>query len=377
MEYRLGDIVKVNRGASPRPIIEYLDKTGYPWLKISDFKLGDRYVYNTKEFIRKEGITKTRIVAKGTLILTNSATPGIPIVLGKDMCLHDGFLYFTEIDEKILNKQYLYYYFLLNRKYIVNNANGSVFKNLKKEIVENLILELPPLNDQLKIVEILNNINKKIELNNQINNSLYKLGDELYKEYYLKLKNNLPEDYEIKLLSEVAQNFDCKRKPLSSREREIHHGIYPYYGATSIIDYVDDYIFDGTYVLMGEDGTVKNEKGNPVLQYIWGKNWINNHAHVLKGIKISTEHLYFALRNVNIESLITGAVQPKINQENMNKIKFIIGNNEKNSEFEKISESIMQKSKLLIEENKTLGQLRDTLLPKLINGEIDLENIKI
>lgn len=90
---------------------------------------------------------------------------------------------------------------------------------------------------------------------------------------------------------------------MSRRERELHQGLYPYYGATSIIDYVDDYIFDDTYLLMGEDGTVKTDEGYPVLQYIWGKNWINNHAHVLKGEKISTEFLVFALRKINIESM--------------------------------------------------------------------------
>ena len=238
-------------------------------------------------------------------------------------------------------------------------------------------LDIPDIKLQNKIVEILDGISIKIEVNNQTNDNLFELGDTLYKEYYFQYINNLPEGYEIKSLKEVAENFDSKRKPLSSRERELHKGIYPYYGATSIIDHVDNYIFDDIYVLMGEDGTVKTSKGNPVLQYIWGKNWINNHAHVLKGTKISTEHLYFALRNVNVEPLITGAVQPKINQENMNKISFVIGTNEVNTKFENIIGNIMKKSKQLIEENKILEQLRDTLLPKLMNGEIDLDKIEI
>ena len=187
----------------------------------------------------------------------------------------------------------------------------------------------------------------------------------------------VPIDYTNESLFEVADNFDSKRKPMSSREREQHRGIYPYYGATSIIDYVDDYIFDDTYLLMGEDGTVKTDDGYPVLQYIWGKNWINNHAHVLKGKNISTELLMFALRKINIENIITGAVQPKINQENMNKIEFVIGPDSKNKELEVILKNLMDKSKNIIEENEKLSELRDTLLPKLMNGEIDLDNIEI
>lgn len=172
MEYKICDLMNINRGASPRPIIEYLTDNGYRWLKISDFSLGDRYVYKTKEYIKEEGITKTKFLKKGTLILTNSATPGIPIFLGEDMCLHDGFLYFQNIKEEIISKEYLYYWFIFNRNNIVNQANGSVFKNLKKEIVMNLSISLPSLNTQKKVVKILDSITRKIETNNQTNDNL-------------------------------------------------------------------------------------------------------------------------------------------------------------------------------------------------------------
>ena len=214
-------------------------------------------------------------------------------------------------------------------------------------------------------------------LNNKTNDNLYELGDALYKEYYSKYENELPNGYKYLNLNEVSVNFDSKRKPMPSREREQHKGIYPYYGATSIIDYVDDYIFDDTYLLMGEDGTVKTSEGYPVLQYIWGKNWINNHAHVLQGTIISTEHLMFALREKNIEALITGAVQPKINQVNMNKIKIIIGPDKVNKKFEEKIQIIIAKIKANTIENETLNQLRDKLLPKLMSGEIDIDKIEI
>ena len=170
-KYLIKDLMNVNRGSSPRPIIEYLSESGYRWLKISDFNLYDRFVYETKEFIKESGLKNTRHLPAGTLILTNSATPGIPIFLGRDMCLHDGFLYFTNIKENIININYLYYWFLYNRKLIINQANGSVFKNLKKDIVENFEITVPDMNTQLKIVKILDDINGKLELNNKINNN--------------------------------------------------------------------------------------------------------------------------------------------------------------------------------------------------------------
>ena len=210
-KYLIKELMNVNRGSSPRPIIEYLSDSGYRWLKISDFNIYDRYVYETKEFIKESGLKNTRYLPAGTLILTNSATPGIPIFLGRDMCLHDGFLYFTNIKEDIININFLYYWFLYNRNIIVNQANGSVFKNLKKDIVENFEMIVPNMEKQLKIVEILDNINNKIELNNEINNNLSEqiksIYDEIFNEYV---------DY--KRLDEISNVTIGKTPPRSEQE---------------------------------------------------------------------------------------------------------------------------------------------------------------
>lgn len=199
------------------------------------------------------------------------------------------------------------------------------------------------------------------------------LGDLIYNNFFNDSKN----EWSIKTLKEISNNFDSKRKPMSSREREEHKGNYPYYGATSIIDYVDNYLFDDTYILMGEDGTVITNDNKPVLQYIWGKFWANNHAHVLQGSIVSNEYLYFALRNTDVKSLVTGAVQPKINQENMNKLKFIIPDQDNLKILENSLSILMKKYKENCCKISTLEQIRDALLPKLMNGEIDLDKIEI
>ena len=85
-------------------------------------------------------------------------------------------------------------------------------------------------------------------------------------------------------LSDVLTFFDNLRKPLSSIQREKMEHIYPYYGATSIVDYVEDYLFEGTYILVSEDGAnVVDPAGHPLTQYTHGKFWVNNHAHIVKG----------------------------------------------------------------------------------------------
>ncbi|EPD32308.1 hypothetical protein HMPREF9306_01877 [Propionimicrobium lymphophilum ACS-093-V-SCH5] len=133
-----------------------------------------------------------------------------------------------------------------------------------------------------------------------------------------------PNGVEFQTLGNVLINFDSKRIPITKSNR--HKGMYPYYGANGIQDYVDGYIFDGTYLLVGEDGSVIKENGTPIINWASGKIWVNNHAHVLQSNseKISLRFAYFYLQTVNISSFITGGTQPKLNQKNLNKIPFPI-----------------------------------------------------
>ena len=174
--------------------------------------------------------------------------------------------------------------------------------------------------------------------------------------------------------SELVELEDTKREPLNSRDREARKGPYPYYGATSIMDYIDDYLFDGIRVLVGEDGTVIQEDGKPVLQYVWGKYWVNNHAHVLRSKSdYSLEAIYIALARTAISHIVTGAVQMKISQKNLN-----------NLELEMPQPSSLRYLKDIFtlyrkctEESKMLERLRDLLLPRLISGEIDVSQVDI
>lgn len=383
MEYRLKEILQ-DKGYIRGPFGSSLKRNELKSTGIPVYEQ-QHAIYATREFryyIDKEKYSQMKrfTVKPNDLIISCSGTIGkVDLISEKDpIGIISQALLILRANTDIVLPEYLFYFFKSDYGYnsIISRSMGSVQVNIaKREVIENIKINIPSLKEQEKIVKILSNIDEKIKLNNQINDNLFKIGDQLYFENFDKYKKELPDGYRIVKLGDAVSNYDSKRKPMSSRERKLHQGLYPYYGATSIIDYVDDYIFDDTYLLMGEDGTVKTDEGYPVLQYIWGKNWINNHAHVLKGEKISTEFLVFALRKINIESIITGAVQPKINQENMNKIEFVIGTESKNREYENIFTNIMNKYKNIIEENKRLEQLRDILLPKLMNGEINLDKI--
>lgn len=130
----LGSFVEIKRGGSPRPIQDYLTDSGLRWLKISDVtSLSSPFVLEIKEHIKEEGLRKTVFLHAGELVLSNSATPGIPKILDVDTCIHDGWLYFSKSE---LSKYYLYLFFRHIRKELVALGNGSVFTNLKTDILK-------------------------------------------------------------------------------------------------------------------------------------------------------------------------------------------------------------------------------------------------
>ena len=174
-------------------------------------------------------------------------------------------------------------------------------------------------------------------------------------------------------LKEVCSIFDSKRVPLSGAERAKRRGPYPYYGAAALMDYVDEYLFDGIYLLTGEDGSVADEQGFPITQYVWGKFWVNNHAHILQGkAGFSTEHLALALRRVNIQPYITGAVQAKLSQSNMWRINVLHPGQGIAEAFGALIAPLYEAVRANVDQAQTLSSLRDTLLPRLISGQLRL-----
>lgn len=128
------------------------------------------------------------------------------------------------------------------------------------------------------------------------------------------------DEVEWKTLGEVCENLDSKRKPITSGLRE--KGDIPYYGASGVVDYVKDYIFDGDYLLVSEDGANLIARNTPIAFSITGKTWVNNHAHVLKfGSNVERKFIEFYLNNLDLTPYISGAAQPKLNKQNLNSIK--------------------------------------------------------
>lgn len=174
-------------------------------------------------------------------------------------------------------------------------------------------------------------------------------------------------------IEELADIYNYKRKPLSSIERVTKKGIYPYYGASGIVDYIDNYIFDGNYVLISEDGENLNTRNTPIAFLAKGKFWVNNHSHILKGKKefINNLLIYF-FANLDLTPYITGAVQPKLSKENLLSIPIYLPRSENAQKL--ITESLIcldDKIDLLNRQNKTLEALAETLFRQWFIEEAD------
>ena len=192
---------------------------------------------------------------------------------------------------------------VLNNKSNLSVASYVEQEDTREKIniaqVNETINELLPLNDTHR--ELINTI---VE-NNEKDNLVEKL-----------LKNLCPNGVERKALGNICSILDSRRKPVSKSLRS--QGKYPYYGANGILDYVNDYIFDGTYLLVGEDGSVIKEDKSPVLHMAEGKIWVNNHAHVLAELAgvAKLRYLYYVLQTIDVSDIVRGT-PPKLNQQNL------------------------------------------------------------
>lgn len=166
---RVEEVAKIIRGASPRPIKDFIRNEGIPWVKISDATSSNsRFISSTKEFIKEEGRNKSREVKVGTLILSNSATPGIPMIMKIDACVHDGWLIFNEFKE--VTKEFMFNFLNENRTRILSLSNGSVFRNLKTDILKNYKIVVPRSDVVERVDIIFKSINDSIDdIENQIN----------------------------------------------------------------------------------------------------------------------------------------------------------------------------------------------------------------
>ena len=183
-ECKFGDLCDISRGASPRPIKDFIAETGMPWVKIADATASEsKFITTTKERIKPEGVPKSVSVFPGDLILSNSATPGLPRFMNIKACIHDGWMLLRNFHG--LDKEFAYWLLLFERNNLVAQGNGSVFTNLKTDILRNHHVRIPSIEQQQEIAARLNSISDKAQINHQINQTLEQMAQALFKSWFV------------------------------------------------------------------------------------------------------------------------------------------------------------------------------------------------
>lgn len=379
-EYKLGEIYEVHNGLSKGR--EFFG-SGYPFISFST-------VFN-KWFIPEiitdfaqttESEQESYSIKAGDILVTRTSETadelGMSCVALRDIpnATYNGFCkrmrqYNKDVD---VDSKYVGYYMRnpeFRKKFQAFAGSMSTRASLTNDALLGLTIKLPPLAEQQRIAKILSSLDDKIELNNAINRNLEEQAQSIFKSWFIDFEpfgGEMPEDWKLGTVADITVSHASKRIPLSSMQRYSMKKIYPYYGATSCMDYVEDYIFDGIYLLLGEDGTVVDEDGFPILQYVEGKFWVNNHAHVLTGKSgYSVEMLYLFFSMTKVQEIVTGAVQPKISQGRLNGLTAIVPNEKTSKAFDEIIQPMFRQIRLIRQEIQHLTCLRDILLPKLMS----------
>lgn len=321
-KYKLGDICEIVSGSTPKTNIAEFWDGDVKWITPAELDENTYIITDSVRKITNLAMQKTGLTAfpAGTVILSSRAPIGKVAIAGCKICCNQGFKNF--ICSEIVYNKYLYWFLKYNTAYLNSLGRGATFKEISKSIVSSIEIDLPSLEEQQRVVDNIEKISTIIALRKKEISIL----DDLIKARFVEMFGNPAgkmNNYPKKRFDELCENLDSKRKPITASVRE--SGNYPYYGASGIVDYVADYIFDEDILLVSEDGANLLMRSTPIAFSVSGKVWVNNHAHVVRFKNIYMQkyiEVYFSM--IDISDQITGSAQPKLNQAKLNALEFAL-----------------------------------------------------
>jgi type I restriction enzyme S subunit len=396
-ESKLGDVAKVISGYAFKSK-DFSKNNGIPVIKIKNIQ--KEKVEVSDEYFLDESFlsinSKFHCVKDDVLISLTGSHITLPnSVVGRVAKYHYDFTSLLNqrggkivvTDENKLVNNYLYYYLCqheVRTTLALFGRGGANQVNISPSNVESIKIDLPPLQTQKRIADILSAYDDLIENNLKRIKLLEQAAQNIYKEWFVHLRfpgyenipineeTGLPEAWRKSPFNDVSFNNNRKRIPVNGTERSKRQGNYRYYGATGVMDYIDDYIFDGRFLLVAEDGTVYDNIGNAYTQLVEGKFWVNNHAHIISGGSLPVEYLYLAMKHYPIGHLITGAVQLKLSMKNLKRVDVINPSKDILKNFMSIVDPMINQVFTLNSQNQKLKAARDILLPRLMNRTIEV-----
>jgi len=411
-EYKLSELMEIINGGTPKTSKEEYWNGEIPWITVKDFNSNNKKVYKTEKSITLLGLqnSSTKLLNKGDLIISARGTVGALAMLGKPMAFNQS-CYGLRANNLTTN-DFLYYLLKHRLKYIKQNTHGSVFETITRNTFDILKIILPPLNEQKAIAKILSDLDEKIEINNRINKVLEEIAQTIFKRWFVDFEfpNENGEPYKSSggemvesELDPIPKGWEVGRLGNSKISRILKTGIEEFKNKKIYIATAD---VEGTKIknrstLITYDIRPSRANMQPKVGTIWfakmkdsrklivvddfSKDILNNYVFStgFAGIECFNNSLYYLwclICNDNFEtiknSLCNGTTMQAINNENIDKINILIPNENTLLIFNNIMKPIYKMIYQFDMQNNYLSQLRDTLLPKLMSGEIrvDLNN---
>lgn len=378
---KIGSFCSIVRGASPRPIQQHMALQGTPWVKIGDATLSNsRYINSTKEFIKSESEQSSRIVFPGDLILSNSATPGLPRFMKIRACIHDGWLLIRNI--KDVEPDFLYYLLLQEREALLVQGNGSIFTNLKTDIVKEHYVNMPCLSEQKAIASVLSSLDDKIDLLHRQNKTLEAMAETLFRQWFIE---EAREDWELKKLGKV---LTVKR---GGSPRPIHDYLsdsgYRWLKISDVTSLNSPFIFDikehikieglKKTTLLPVGSLVLSNSATPAIpKILMVDSCIHDGWLHFPQSKLSNEFLYLLFNHIRPQllNLGNGSIFTNLKTDILKDFEIKFPDEKTLEKFQKIISPIFDKLLSNARQIQTLENLRDTLLPKLMSGEIRVQH---
>ena len=375
---RLDDLCQIELGKTPyRADKSFWDtekKTDNVWLSIADLLNTDGdVVSDSKEYITDKAAKISKVVKKGTLLLSFKLTLGRLAFAGRDLYTNEAIAALSIKDEKVIDKYFLYQFLSLYDWNAATEGDVKVKgKTLNKAKLKEIEVHFPKsLPEQQRIVSILDEAFAAIAKTKANAEQNLRNAKELFESYLQGVFEN--GDWETKTLNQISENLDSKRVPITKNQRK--SGDVPYYGASGIVDYVADYLFDEDLLCVSEDGANLLARTYPIAFSISGKTWVNNHAHVLKFSNIVTQKFVeIYINSIRIDDYVSGMAQPKLNQAMLNKIPIPFPSLDEQQTIVRQLDALRVETQKLeaVYQKKTddLEELKKSILQKAFAGEL-------
>ena len=358
MKCKLGEIVDVIMGQSPKSEFYNTDGKGYPFLQ-GNRTFGLKYptfdIYTT---------VPTKLAEAGDVIMSVRAPVGDLNITPVDMCLGRGV---CSLRMKNGNQSYLFYMMKYYIPYLLQKESGTVFGSVSKRDITELEVDIiEDVEKQKKIARYLEMIDDKIELNNAINNNLVQQAKVIYQawfENFILSDGSCPPTWKRGILADIA-NITSGKRPQKKSTKKMDGFEIPLVGATSIVGFTNESNYTNKILVIGRVGT------HGIVQRINSPCWASDNTLVITSELY--EYTFQILQKINYHAMNRGSTQPLITQADMNKVDILIPDNQILTEFESIVGQLMQKYEANLMENTKLAELRDYLLPHLMSGELDI-----